>query len=63
MLYEFVLGDDVMVAQSTFYYFLIILQVPETIGTEAQLDEKTTSVDPLDRKREYFSIVIIFPYS
>lgn len=46
-----------------FTYFLIILQVPETVDIEAQLDEKATSGDPLDRNREYFPIVNHIPYA
>lgn len=33
--------------------YLIVLQVPETVGSGAQLDEKTID-NPLEGNREYF---------
>lgn len=54
------LGDKCFDSSVTFYLLLVVLQLPEFLGTGAQLDEKTTSGDPLDRNREYFQLKLSF---
>lgn len=53
-------GESVLILQSTSYLLLVIFQVPESLGTGAQLDEKTTSGDPLDINREYLQLKLSF---
>lgn len=42
------------------FYVPCVLQVPEILGSGAQIDEKTSVGDPLEGNREY---IFLFPKS